>query len=304
MPRGHVRYFVGHDSRQFRLLLRAKNQPAIYVKESTWQRKRIDLVGIDHLDRKRHPRIRIAHEVLTDAVYVLRDDRVVDKLRRPLDVLRQLLAKRNFLFQRIEVGAPTHLSIADRLDIVFRIPRVYGVLLLDGLLLPVLWLLRSILRFRRVWRWRRTLREGGTQCQRAQDDWSHHSSQDSLHRIHLGLYGRFPSQCLQTMRCACRDEVSKSGRPRSSCLGARYVVASPPFGSCVNKFIWAACSELSRVGSGTFRHAANLINRAAGIGASSILLQYENLFCLHRCHESVLDRGSQQNSKCSPIPWS
>jgi len=25
----------------------------------------------------------------------------------------------------------------------------------------------------------------------------------------------------KTMRCACRDEVSKSGRPRSSCLGAR-----------------------------------------------------------------------------------
>ena|SRR5882762_7838065 len=37
---------------------------------------------------------------------------------------------------------------------------------------------------------------------------------------------------------------------------------------------------------------------------AGILLQYENLFGLHRCRESVLDRGSQENSKCSPIPGS
>src|SRR5260370_28644667 len=168
MPRGHVRYFVGHDTRQLRLFLSAKNQPAIYVKESARQRERIDLVGIDHLDRERHPRIRIAHEILSDAVYVLSDDRIVDNLRRALDLLRQLLTERNFLFQRVEVGTLTHLPIADGLDIVFRISRVYGVLLLDGLLLPFLYLPRLGLHVRGVWRWRGTLRQGGSHCQRAQ----------------------------------------------------------------------------------------------------------------------------------------
>src|SRR5258708_6231529 len=83
MPRGHVRYFVGHDTGQLRLFLRAKNQPTIYVEESTGQRECVDLVGIDHLDRKRHPCIRIPHEILTDAVYVLSDDPTFDHLRRP-----------------------------------------------------------------------------------------------------------------------------------------------------------------------------------------------------------------------------
>src|SRR5260370_28745048 len=219
MPRGRVRYCVGHDSRQFRLLLRAKNQPAIYIKESSWQRKRIDLVGIDHLDRKRHTRIRIAHEVLTDAVYGLPDDRVVDKLRRPLGLLRQVLTKRNFLFQGIEGGALTHLSIADGLDIVFRIPRVYGVLLLDGLLLPGLWLPRLVFRFRRVWRWRGTLREGRTHCDHAHKCLSHDLTPELLHDPHLCLHGLF--RWLQTMRYAGRGEISKSARLKLSSTVSR-----------------------------------------------------------------------------------
>src|ERR1700756_4527990 len=70
MSCSHVRYFMGHDARQLGLLLGAKNQTAIYVKESSRQCESIDLVGIDHLDRKRHAGIRVAHEVLPDAVYV------------------------------------------------------------------------------------------------------------------------------------------------------------------------------------------------------------------------------------------
>src|ERR1700751_2008816 len=61
MPCSHVRYFMGHDARQLRLLLGAKNQTAIYIKESSRQREGIDLVGIDHLDREWSSRIRIAH---------------------------------------------------------------------------------------------------------------------------------------------------------------------------------------------------------------------------------------------------
>src|SRR5260370_9748348 len=37
MTRGHVRYFVGHDTSQFSLILRTKNVPAIYVIESSLQ---------------------------------------------------------------------------------------------------------------------------------------------------------------------------------------------------------------------------------------------------------------------------
>jgi hypothetical protein len=58
---------VGHDARELRLLLRAKNQPAVYIKESPRQREGIDLVGIDHLDREGHAGIGIPHEILFDA---------------------------------------------------------------------------------------------------------------------------------------------------------------------------------------------------------------------------------------------
>src|ERR1700756_4536908 len=138
MPCSHVRYFMGHDPPQLRLLLGAKNQPAIHIKESSRQREGIDLVGIDHLDREWYSRVRIAHEILSDAIYIFRDDRVVDELGRALDLLRQLLTECNFLFQRVEVRTFSHLPVPDRLDIIFGILRVDGVLLLDGLLLPFL----------------------------------------------------------------------------------------------------------------------------------------------------------------------
>src|SRR5260370_28203594 len=157
MPRGHGRYFVGHDTRELRLFLRAKNQPAIHVKESSRQREGIDLVGIDHLDREWYSRIRIAHEILSDAIYIFRDDRVVDKLGRALDLLRQLLTECNFLLQRVEVRTLAHLPVPDRLDIIFGILRVDGVLLLDGLLLPFLYLPRRTFRFWWVWRRRGAL---------------------------------------------------------------------------------------------------------------------------------------------------
>src|SRR5258708_24095400 len=78
--------------------------------------------------------------------------------------------------------------------------------------------------------------------------------------------------------------------------------------------------------SGTFRNAANLTKcpgdggePLASVGrgyfqigamrypvteSAGILLDHENLFGLHSCRESVLDRGGQENSKCSPIPGS
>ncbi len=61
-----------------------------------------------------------------------------------------------------------------------------------------------------------------------------------------------------------------------------------PFKALTNLFGQLAVSYLV-LALETFRDVANLINRAAGIGASSILLPYENLFGLHRCRESFLD---------------
>src|SRR5882724_4034168 len=150
MPRGQVGYFVRHDTRQFRLLLRAKNQSAIYIEESAWQSERIDHVGIDYLDREWHSRIRIAHEVLSDAAYILGYDWVVDELRRALNLLCQLLTERDFFFQRIEVGTLADFPIANRIDIVFGVFRVYDVLLFDGLPLLLMSLSRLGSRIRQV----------------------------------------------------------------------------------------------------------------------------------------------------------
>src|SRR5205085_10501865 len=76
-------------------------------------------------DGERNLAIRIADDVLTDAVHVLRDDGVVDDLGLPLDILREAFAQRDFLLERIPVEAAADVAIADFL----------GVLLLGDLFL-------------------------------------------------------------------------------------------------------------------------------------------------------------------------
>ena len=125
MPRRYVRNFVRHHSRKFRFFLRPQNQPAVHVEKSARQRKRVHFIGIDHLDREWHLRIRIAHQVLPHAVDVLRHHRVIDHLGTAFHFLRQRFSQRNLVFQRVEIDALAHIPVPDCVHIILRIFRVY-----------------------------------------------------------------------------------------------------------------------------------------------------------------------------------
>src|SRR5258708_5804771 len=99
MTSGHMSDLMGHNSRQFSFVIRFQNQSRVHKEESSRERERIYYLGIDHLDSERHLGIRVAHEVLTYTVDVLRDNGVVDDLGLTLDFLSHLLPHRDLLLQ-------------------------------------------------------------------------------------------------------------------------------------------------------------------------------------------------------------
>ena len=123
-----------HHARQFRFLVRMQDQAAIHVEESARQRERVHHVRIDHLDRERHARVRIAHQILPHAVHVFVHHGVVDELRALIDFLRELLAERDLVLERVEVQSLAHVAVADGVDVRFAARLdVRIVLLRDGL---------------------------------------------------------------------------------------------------------------------------------------------------------------------------
>src|SRR6266403_7492 len=70
VARRHVGYLVRHNTRQFRLVISSKDQSRIHVEITAWKSERIDLIGVDYLDREWHARIRVANQVLSDAIHI------------------------------------------------------------------------------------------------------------------------------------------------------------------------------------------------------------------------------------------
>ena len=99
VARGHVRDFVRHHARQLGFAIRLQDQARVHEEEPAGQRESVHFFGIDHLDGERNFGVGIAHQVLSNPVYVLGDDRVVDDFGLALDFLGQLLADRDFLLQ-------------------------------------------------------------------------------------------------------------------------------------------------------------------------------------------------------------
>ena len=89
VPGRNVRNFVRHHACEFSLVISGQQQTLVDVKETTRQCKRIDFVRVDDFDRERHLRVGVQNDVLTHAIYVLGDHRVVDKLRLAIDFRRQ-----------------------------------------------------------------------------------------------------------------------------------------------------------------------------------------------------------------------
>ena len=117
VPRRDVSDLVRHHACELGFVLRLQDQPGVHEEEAARQRHRVHFFGVQHLDRDRHLRVRVADEVLADAIDVLGDDRIVDDFRLALDLLRDLLAERDLLLDRVEVDALADVAIADGIGI-------------------------------------------------------------------------------------------------------------------------------------------------------------------------------------------
>src|SRR5208282_4280989 len=154
----NVRDLMRHDARQLRFFVRVEDQAAVHVEEAAWQRESVHHIRIDHLDREGHARVRIAHQVLPDAIHVFHHHWIIDKFCRAVHLLRQLLAERDLVLQGIEVEALADVAIADGVNVILA-ARLYVRLVLlrerwlrrrGGLRRGSLWL--------RAWLGRRLLR--------------------------------------------------------------------------------------------------------------------------------------------------
>ncbi len=119
---GDVRDLVRHHAGQLGFIVSSQNQAGVHVEESAGQSEGVDVVGIHDLDRERHLRIGVAHQVLAHAIDVLGDHRVLNHLRAGLDHHRVLLAHLDVGVDRVPVAQTlaglTHFAIADIVDIV------------------------------------------------------------------------------------------------------------------------------------------------------------------------------------------
>ena len=121
-----MRYFVPHDTSQFRFGLCLQDEAGVDEKEATGQCKGIHLFAIQHLDGEWHLGVGVANKVLPDAIHIFGNGRVGNNFRLAFDFLGQLFAQSDFLIQRIEVDTFADVAIANRVRIVLRI--LFGVL--------------------------------------------------------------------------------------------------------------------------------------------------------------------------------
>jgi len=121
MARRHVPDFMRHHAGQLRFIVRLQNQPGVYEEESPGQCERVHFFAIDHLDGERNLGVGVPHQVLTHAVYVFGDYRIVDDLGLAFHLGRQLLAQRNLFFERVEVDTLADVPISNLIGVFFRI---------------------------------------------------------------------------------------------------------------------------------------------------------------------------------------
>ena len=97
MARGDVRYLVRHDARDLGLVVGGEDESLVDVEEAAGQREGVDLVGVYDLDGEGDLGVRVEHDVLADAVYVLGDDGVVYELGLAVYFRGELSAEADFL---------------------------------------------------------------------------------------------------------------------------------------------------------------------------------------------------------------
>ena len=163
VARCHVSNLMRHDAGHFGFFVRGQNQPGVHVEESAGQGHRVDHVGINDLDGERHLRVRVANQILSDAVHVLGNDGIVDQFDLGLDLLGILAPARDLSLNGVPVAyaaSATHVAVPDciyvglaavMLDLAVILGRQGGRLLLGGILhVPSLGLTRVRIVSRRL----------------------------------------------------------------------------------------------------------------------------------------------------------
>jgi len=117
VARGYVRDFVRITPASSASVSAFRMRPEFTKKKPPGSAKAFTSSEIQHLDRERNFGVRVPDNVLTHAVHVLRNDRVVDDLRLALHLLRQLFAESDLLLQRVEVYALANVTVANRFGI-------------------------------------------------------------------------------------------------------------------------------------------------------------------------------------------
>ena len=94
---------VSHGAGELILFLSHDDQPGIHKNISAGKRKRVEVVGFDYLEGKRHLRVGIPHQILADTVYIFSNDGVGIELGLPQNFLGKLPAEGNLLFTDSEI---------------------------------------------------------------------------------------------------------------------------------------------------------------------------------------------------------
>ena len=109
---------MGHDSGEFRFIVRREDQTAVDVEKAARKSERVDFVRIDDLDRKWNLRIGIADDVLGNTVDVLIDGGIVEQPLLLLDLPGKVPAQSDFPVERNEIDAALiDIARADVFDI-------------------------------------------------------------------------------------------------------------------------------------------------------------------------------------------
>jgi len=96
---GDVGDFMRHHARHLRFFIGGEDQAGIHIEESTGQRHGVNHVGVDHFNGERNLGVGVTHQVLPNTIHVFGDDRVVDDLGLPLNLLGEPLTDRNLFFE-------------------------------------------------------------------------------------------------------------------------------------------------------------------------------------------------------------
>ncbi len=110
-----------HHAGQLGFIVRFQNESGVHKEESARQCEGIHFFAVDDLDGERNLGIGIPHQVLTYAIDVLGNHRVIDDFSLTLYFRGQLLAQGNLFFERVEVDLTADVPIADLIGVFLRV---------------------------------------------------------------------------------------------------------------------------------------------------------------------------------------